>query len=85
VGFSVFLPHLVVCNRLKRTADIFAVNTTVLLEILRDDIVHLLKQHPRLDYNFVKVTESQIAEACAHGSKEVSCNFAPVNIRATET
>jgi hypothetical protein len=46
-------------------------DTTVLLEILREDMVHLLRLHPRLDYNFVRITEAQIEEACKYNSKEV--------------
>ncbi len=71
-----------VCHRLQRTADIFVLNTSVLLEFLREDIVHLLQRHPRLDYNFVKVTESQIEEACAHNSKEVVFGLAPLTIKS---
>ena len=61
---------------LKRTADILALENTVLLEIFREDVAHFLKNYPRFACNFVRSTEFQMTEACANQSEQVNCEVA---------
>ena len=72
------------CCRLKRTADIVAVENSVLLELSLADILSFFELYPRLFCNFMRVAELQMDEACLNMSIQVCpCQCASICFWAT--
>ena len=57
---------------MKRTADIISVETSLLLELAIEDMLHLLASDARLMCNFTKFAEAQLKESCANNSPQVT-------------